>query len=55
LAATSFVLVLVFAVLGFELTACTLSLSTSPFLYWVFSKIESHEQFAQAGFKPQSS
>jgi hypothetical protein len=42
-----------FAVLGFEPRACTLSHSTSPFLWRVFFEIGSQELFAQAGFKPQ--
>jgi hypothetical protein len=41
-----------FAVLGLELKAYTLSLSTSPFFVIGFFKMGSHEVFAQAGFKP---
>jgi hypothetical protein len=44
-----------FAVLGFKLRAYTLSHSTGPFLSWMFFEIESHELFAQAGFKSWSS
>jgi hypothetical protein len=43
-----------FAILGFELRA-HLSYSTSPFLWWIFFKIGSHELFMWAGFKPWSS
>jgi hypothetical protein len=38
-------------VLRFELRTYTLSHSISPFLWWVFFKIESRELFAQAGFE----
>jgi hypothetical protein len=50
-----FVLVLFFAVLGFELRACTFSHSTSPFLWWDFFQIGSCELFAQGGFELLSS
>jgi hypothetical protein len=46
----------VFAVLGFEHRAFTLSHSTSPFLCcFFFFQIGSHELFAQTGFEPRSS
>jgi hypothetical protein len=44
-----------FVVLGLELRAYTLSLSTSPFLGRVFLKIGSKELFVCAGFEPWSS
>jgi hypothetical protein len=44
-----------FAVLGFELRAYTLSQSSSPFLWWVFSRWDLQELFAQAGFELWSS
>jgi hypothetical protein len=39
------------AVLGFELRACILSHSTSPFFVMGFSEMGSLELFAQAGFE----
>jgi hypothetical protein len=44
-----------FVVFGFELRDYTLSHSTNPFFVMNFLKIGSHELFAWAGFKPQSS
>jgi hypothetical protein len=44
-----------FSVLGFELTAYTLSHSTSPFFAKGFFKIGSRKLFAQAGFELWSS
>jgi hypothetical protein len=41
--------------LRFEPRAYTLSHSTSPFMWWIFFKIGSHDLFAQVIFKPQSS
>jgi hypothetical protein len=41
----------IFMVQGFELRACTLSHSTSPFFVMGILEIGSFELFAQAGFK----
>jgi hypothetical protein len=43
-----------FAVLGFELRTYTLSHFTNPYFMKGFFETESHEQFAWAGFEPQS-
>jgi hypothetical protein len=43
------------AVLGFELSAYTLSDFTSPFFVMSFFKIGSYELFVQVGFKLRSS
>jgi hypothetical protein len=49
-----FVFLFIFAVLGLELRAFTLSHSPALFVIGIF-KIGSHELFAKAGFKPRSS
>jgi hypothetical protein len=46
-----FLFFIYFVVLGSELSAYTLSHSTSPFFVMGFFKIGSHELFAQAGLK----
>jgi hypothetical protein len=47
--------IVLFAVLGFELRAFTLSHSTSPIFVMDFFEIGSRELFARAGFEPRSS
>jgi hypothetical protein len=46
------IIVIIFAVLGLELRAYTLSHSTSPFFVIGIFEIGSYKLFAQTGFEP---